>query len=102
LDGILASQYIYTLRWYDPAQRIVFWNKYGMPQGSLSRVGDHTGTLAPGIPQLWWVDPEKSQKVEQALRDNSIKLDVPAVDDKYWQERFGEAQKEMDGQAPKP
>jgi microcin C transport system substrate-binding protein len=102
LDGLLASQYIYTLRWYDPAQRFVFWNKYGMPEGSLSRVGDYSGTLGPGIPQLWWVDPEKSQKLEQAMRDNSVKLDIPPVDDKYWQERFGEAQKEMDAQTPRP
>ena len=102
LDGLLASQYIYTLRWYDPAERFVFWNKFGMPNGTLSRVGDYSGTLMPGIPQLWWVDPEKSQKLEQAMRDNSIKLEVPPVDDRYWQERFGAAQKEMEAQRAKP
>jgi microcin C transport system substrate-binding protein len=102
LDGILASQYIYTLRWYDPAQRVVFWNKFGMPEGSFSRVGDYNGTLLPGIPQLWWVDPEKSQKVAQAMRDNSIRLEVPPVDDRYWQERFGQAQKELEAQPSNP
>ena len=102
LDGILASQYIYTLRWYDPAQRVVFWNKFGMPEGSFSRVGDYSGTLAPGIPQLWWVDPEKSQKVAQAMRDSSIRLEAPPVDDRYWQERFGQAQKELDAQPSNP
>ena len=90
-----------TLRWYDPAQRVVYLNKFGMPQGGLSRVGDYNGTLAPGIPQLWWVDPEKSQKLDQAMRDNSIKLDVPPEEDHYWQERYGLAQKEMDAQSKK-
>jgi microcin C transport system substrate-binding protein len=98
LDGVLANSYQYTLRWYDPAQRLVYLNKFGMPQGGFSRVGDYAGTLAPGIPQLWWVDPEKSQKLEQAMRDNSIKLEIPPEEDHYWQERFGQAQKEMEAQ----
>ncbi len=101
LDGLLANSYQYTLRWYDPAQRVVYLNKFGMPQGGLSRVGDYGGTLAPGIPQLWWVDPEKSQKLDQAMRDNSVKLDVPPEEDHYWQERYGLAQKEMDAQTKK-
>jgi microcin C transport system substrate-binding protein len=101
LDGILANSYQYTLRWYDPAQRIVFWNKFGMPQGTFSRVGDYEGTLGPGIPQLWWVDPQKSQRVAQAMRDNSIKLDISPEEDHYWQERYGQAQKEMEAQTKK-
>jgi ABC-type oligopeptide transport system substrate-binding subunit len=101
LDGLLANSYQYTLRWYDPAQRVVYLNKFGMPKGGFSRVGDYSGTLAPGIPQLWWVDPEKSQKFSQAMRDNSIKLDIPPEEDHYWQERFGVSQKEMDAQTPK-
>jgi len=101
LYGMLANSYQYTLRWYDPAQRVVYLNKFGMPQGGLSRVGDYGGTLAPGIPQLWWVDPEKSQKLDQAMRDNSVKLDVPPEEDHYWQERYGLAQKEMDAQTKK-
>jgi microcin C transport system substrate-binding protein len=101
LDGLLTNSYQYTLRWYDPAQRLVYLNKFGMPRGGFSRVGDHIGTLAPGIPQLWWVDPEKSQKFTQAMRDNSIKLEIPPEEDHYWQEQFGVAQKEMEAQTPK-
>jgi microcin C transport system substrate-binding protein len=98
LDGLLANLYSYTPRWYDPAQRIVFWNRFGMPHGIFSRVGDHEGTLAPGIPQLWWVDPQKSQKVAQGMRDNSVKMDITPEEDHYWQERYGQAQKEMEAQ----
>jgi microcin C transport system substrate-binding protein len=86
LDGILTGEYQYMLEWYPPAERIAYVNKFGMPQGTFSRVGDFLGSLAPGIPQLWWIDPDKAQKLEQAQRDSSIKLDIPPVEDHYWQE----------------
>ena len=102
LDGLLTAHYQYVLRWYDPALRVAFSNRFGMPKGTFSRVGDYLGTLAPGIPQLWWVDPEKAQKLSKARSDNSMELALPPVDDKYWQEQFGKAQKETDVQSRKP
>jgi microcin C transport system substrate-binding protein len=86
LDGILTNMHHVVFQWYPPAERIAFWNRYGMPAGTFSRVGDFAGSLAPGIPQLWWVDPAKEQALQAALRDTSKKLDVPAVEDKYWQD----------------
>jgi microcin C transport system substrate-binding protein len=86
LDGLLTSQYQYILEWYSPAQRIAYWNKFGMPKGTFSSIGDYSGTLGPGILQLWWIDPVLSQKVDRAMRDRSVKLDVPPLEDHYWQE----------------
>ena len=86
LDSLLTNEYHYILEWYPPAARIAYWNKFGMPQGTFSRVGDYEGTLGSGIPQLWWIDPEKSQKLTQAMKDNSMKLETPPVEDHYWQE----------------
>jgi microcin C transport system substrate-binding protein len=86
LDGILTRQYHYVMQWYAPAERIAYWNKYSYPAGTFSRIGDYEGTLAPGILQLWWLDPVKQQKLEQAMRDPSIKLEIPPVEDHYWQE----------------
>jgi hypothetical protein len=57
-----------------------------MPQGTFARVGDFQGSLAPGIPQLWWIDPDKANRLDAAMRDTSIKMDVPAVEDHYWTE----------------
>jgi microcin C transport system substrate-binding protein len=91
LDGILTSQYHYILEWSLPAQRFAYWNRFGMPQGTFSRVGDFSGSLAPGIPQVWWVDPAKAQRLDQAQRDSSIKLETPPVDDRYWEE-YGKTQ----------
>jgi microcin C transport system substrate-binding protein len=86
LDGILTGQYHYILEWYQPSARIAYWNKFGMPQGTFSNIGDLEGSLGPGIPQLWWIDPDKSQRLADAIKSTSIKLDVPPVEDHYWQE----------------
>jgi microcin C transport system substrate-binding protein len=102
LDSLLTNEYQYILRWYDPATRIVYSNRFGMPKGTFSRVGDYFGTVGPGIPQLWWIDPAKSEKFDRAMRDPSVKLDIPPVEDHYWQEKYGNAQKEMEAQTKKP
>jgi microcin C transport system substrate-binding protein len=86
LDGILANQHHYIMQWYPPSHRFAYWNRFGMPSGTLSRHGDEDGSLAPGIPQLWWVDPAKSQQVQQGLQDKSLKMEIPAVEDRYWQQ----------------
>jgi microcin C transport system substrate-binding protein len=88
IDGILASDYQYALMWYAPFSRVIYWNKFGTPPGYLSRIGDYSGAFSgAGIPQLWWIDPAKQNKLEQALRDSSIKLDVGPTEDRYWLEQ---------------
>jgi microcin C transport system substrate-binding protein len=92
LDGILTGQYHYIMQWYLPASRLAFWNKFEMPKGVLSRFGDFQGAIEPGIPQLWWVDPAKSQKLEKAMRDPSVKMEFGPVEDRYWQDYAKSAQ----------
>jgi microcin C transport system substrate-binding protein len=88
LDLILANQYQYALHWYRPALRLAYWNKFGQPQGTLSRVGDYVSSPnnGPGLNQMWWIDPQKAQKLEQAMRDPSIKLQIQSVEDHHWQD----------------
>ena len=97
LDGILAGQYHYINNWYLPADRIAYWNRFGMPKGTFSRIGDYIGSFGAGIPQLWWIDPEKAAKVPQAMRDKSIKFDVPPVEDHFW-EQYGKQNQVPNGQ----
>ena len=93
LDRILSSSYQYALTWYPPTQRLAYWNRYGQPKGTLSRIGQFTSNinLGPGMEQLWWVDPVKSQKLEKAIKDPSIKLETGPVEDRYWLE-YGKAE----------
>jgi microcin C transport system substrate-binding protein len=86
IDGIFANQHHYVWLWYAPSERFAYWNKFGMPKGTFSRVGDELGSLAPGIPQLWWIDPQKAQQLERGMGDKSVKMEAPPVEDRYWQE----------------
>ena len=81
IDGIVAGLYPYILRWKVPFQRIVYWNRYGQPDGYLSRVGDYRD-----LSSLWWIDPEKSQQLDEARRDGSIQLEVGETENRYWLE----------------
>ena len=72
LDGIVTSEHHWILEWTRPYERIVYWNKFGQPDGRTSRaIGDYRD-----IPSLWWIDPQKNAQLEQAMRDPSVKLDV--------------------------
>ena len=81
IDGILASLHHYILEWYAPYHRIVYWNKFGHPKGYISRIGDYRD-----LPTMWWIDPEKLERLEEALRDPSIQLEVGPTNDRYWLE----------------
>ena len=81
LDGIVAAQHHYILEWSAPYQRMVYWNKFGQPKGTITRIGDYRDP-----PWLWWFDPQKTSELEEALRDPSKKLEVGEPDDKYWLE----------------
>jgi len=96
IDGILANAYQYVLLWNAPYQRVLYWNKFGTPPGYISRTGDfYGGYKMYGVPQMWWIDPDKNAKLQQALRDPSLKLEVGPTDDRYWLEY---AQRELSSQ----
>jgi microcin C transport system substrate-binding protein len=81
IDGILANDYQYVLTWDAPYVRIAYWNRFGTPPGYLSRTGDQYA-----VQQMWWIDPEKDGKLKEALRDSSMKFEVGATDNHYWNE----------------
>ena len=89
IDGILAGLYPYILQWSAPYQRIVYWNRYGQPAGYFTRVGDYTD-----LPSLWWIDPAKSQQLDEALGDSAIQLEVGETNDRYWLEFDNSVQKQ--------
>jgi len=81
VDGLLAAEHHYALGWEAPFTRIAFWNKFGFPQGILTRVGD-----SRDLPTLWWQDPQKQQALVQAMGSGSATLPVGPVEVRYWQE----------------
>jgi microcin C transport system substrate-binding protein len=87
IDGIVADSYEYVLEWAGPFHRVAYWNKFGHPEGYLSRVGDYRD-----MPSLWWVDPQKDAELRRALGDNSVNLPVGTTEVRYWTE-YGEREK---------
>jgi hypothetical protein len=47
----------------------------------MTRTGDYSSVYT-----LWWIDPEKEAKLQQALHDSSAKLEAGPTEDRYWLE----------------
>jgi microcin C transport system substrate-binding protein len=81
IDGILANLHSYVLTWDTAYERIAYWNKFGQPEGYLTRIGDYRD-----VPSLWWFDAQKDAEIARAMRDPSVKLAVGDTDARYWQQ----------------
>ena len=81
IDGIIAKDYQYLLTWEEPFSRIAFWNKFGHPEGYLSRIGDYREASS-----LWWIDPGRDQQLKRAVSDAAIKFESGPVEKRFWQE----------------
>ena len=79
IDKISTDSHDWIFEWYAPYERIAYWNRFGMPKGEFTRIGDYMDMFS-----LWWIDPAKAAKLEQARRDPSINLGQGEVEDKYW------------------
>ncbi|MCJ8347152.1 hypothetical protein MJH12_16545, partial [bacterium] len=74
LDVILANEYLIAFDWYAPAARLVFWNKFGMPDTIISKTGDYRDA-----PSMWWYDKDKHAALDAAMK-NDTQLKVTATD----------------------
>jgi len=74
LDGILANEYLISFDWYAPAERLVFWNKFGMPKTIISKTGDYRDAVF-----MWWYDKEKDDKLKDAI-ENDKQLEITPAD----------------------
>jgi microcin C transport system substrate-binding protein len=91
-DGILANDHHWILEWTAPYERVVYWNKFGQPRGYVTRIGDYRDILT-----LWWLDPDRSAKLDEARRNPAITLESGPTEDRYWLEY---AQLEAKGDNP--
>ncbi len=88
LDHIVFDMHPYVLWWYQPCQRVMYWNKFGMPSYGFSRFGESYSE--PFI--AWWVDPKKEEALKEARR-NGTPLPVPPLEIRYWKEQAAVAKK---------
>jgi len=82
IDGIAAREFLYALGWYSASSRILYWNKFGMPDYVLAKTSDQRS-----IASLWWYDDEKD-KVLQKARENKTRLDRGPEEIRWWDEHY--------------
>ncbi len=84
IDRRLTEIVPYALAWYGPFNRVVYWNKFGYPDGYLSRTGDYLA-----IQSLWYIDPTREKAMNEAIADPSRTLPTGETKDTYWLEKLG-------------
>ena len=81
LDGLVYQEHPYILNWYGPFARVLYWNRFGMPESYFSKFGDSDSILS-----MWWYDEEKEQQLKEAMKKGSS-LEAGNVDVHYWDEQ---------------
>ena len=74
LDNRLAEIVPYVLMWQCDHHRILYWNRYGMPEKVLDRFNREDA-----IPVYWWLDPAKSAALDKAMKAGES-LPIPEYD----------------------
>ncbi|MFN7972363.1 MAG: ABC transporter substrate-binding protein [Acidobacteriota bacterium] len=90
IDGLVYNQYPYVLTWYNPSQRLIYWNKIRLPKWGAWRTSDYDT-----LPFCWWVDPEKEKELEAAKADPSKTMKADdEVENHFWEAwNYAEAKK---------
>ena len=62
IDAILAREVPYVLLWNLNYKRLLWWNKFGMPDAPLGKYGDERAAHA-----YWWADPDAAADLARAM-----------------------------------
>ena len=64
--------------WHIRSHRLVYWNKFGMPEKGISYVGDWRSPI-----YYWWIDPAKDQALSKAKeKGTTLPKEKEIID--YW------------------
>ena len=79
IDSIAVNSYHYAMGWTSPyGARMLYWNKFGIPEKGISYVGDWRSPIS-----MWWVDSKKNSTLISA-KNNKIKLPKEPETVDYW------------------
>jgi ABC-type transport system substrate-binding protein len=82
VDGLLAADQPYALAWYAPMQRVLYWNRFGMPPWGTTRTGTWAENEALWV--LWWVDPDRDAKVTASKEDETVTMEQRSRETHFW------------------
>jgi microcin C transport system substrate-binding protein len=97
IDGIIYKQHPYVLEHYNPSQRVLYWNKFGMPAWGTSRFGEVENMFL-----AWWVDPAKDKELAAAKADPNAKMEPGPAKVEFWPAWNAEREKKSPGQTNQP
>ncbi len=63
IDQLVYPQAPYVLLWNIDYTRLLYWNKFGMPDTVLGKFGNENAALA-----YWWYDPDSEADLDQAMK----------------------------------
>jgi microcin C transport system substrate-binding protein len=87
LDSILASNHLMALNWYTDNTKILYWNKFGMPDFVISGVsysGNVTFKFPEVITTFWWYDAKADKELRNA-REKDLPLPAKPAEVRYWE-----------------
>lgn len=66
LDKIVYKEYPYVLLWHVDNNRLLFWNKFGMPEAPLGKYGDENFAS-----DYWYFDEDRAKKLNEAMKSKT-------------------------------
>ncbi|HNF17701.1 MAG TPA: ABC transporter substrate-binding protein, partial [Leptospiraceae bacterium] len=73
IDRIIYTEYPYVLLWHLDNTRLMFWNRFGMPENPLGLYGGESFAL-----EYWWFDENRNKALIQAYENKTALPAVPA------------------------
>ena len=74
IDRLVCAQCPCAFLWNISDKRLVYWNRFGMPDAVLSRYGNEASVLT-----YWWYDGDKDAELAEAQKNGRF---LPAVAEK--------------------
>ncbi len=84
VDSIAMSMHHDALGWNPKGIRIIYWDKFGMPDYVLPRFTS-LGQYDAAIIGSWWYDADKAKALEEAMKSKKA-LPVGKTDVMFWKE----------------
>jgi microcin C transport system substrate-binding protein len=66
IDQIIYKEYPYILLWHLANTRLIYWNRFGMPENPLGKYNGESFAV-----DYWWFDKQKNDELENAIKSGS-------------------------------
>ncbi|MGM0607397.1 MAG: ABC transporter substrate-binding protein [Candidatus Muiribacteriota bacterium] len=83
MDSILMDEYMTMLAWYSDNIRLLYWNKFNMPEFVIDRFTSASNAHTSAI-SYWWYDEDKADKLDEVV-DSGEKLPGQPDSVNYWE-----------------